>query len=68
MKLLYRVFYSLSFMLLVIIIAYGLGELFGFAISDFWEGWLLAVGSGIGLDVYQNKHYKLVERGYDEWK
>lgn len=66
MKLLYRVFYSLSFMLLVIIIAYGLGELFGFAISDFWEGWLLAVGSGIGVDVYLKKHYKLVEKGYDE--
>lgn len=66
MKLLYRVFYSLSFMVLVIIIAYGLGELFGFAISDFWQGWLLAVGSGIGSDVYENKHYKLVERGYDE--
>lgn len=66
MKLLYTVFYSLSFMLLVIIIAYGLGELFGFAISDFWQGWLLAVGSGIGADVYQNKHYKLVEKEYDE--
>lgn len=66
MKLLHSIFYSLFFMVLVIIIAFGLGELFGFAISDFWQGYLLAVGSFIGLDVYQNKHYKMVEREYDE--
>jgi len=53
-------------MVLVIIIAFGLGELFGFAISDFWQGYLFVVGSFIGLDVYQNKHYKMVEREYDE--
>lgn len=66
MKFLYRLFYATSSCVLVIIIAFSLGELFGFAISDFWQGYLLAVGSGIGLDVYQSKHYKLVEREYDE--
>lgn len=66
MKFLYRLFYATASSVLVIIIAYGLGELFGFAISDFWQGYLLAVGSGIGVDVYLKKHYKLVEKGYDE--
>lgn len=66
MKFLYSIFYATASSVLVIIIAFGLGELFGFAISDFWQGYLLAVGSGIGIDVYQKKHYKMVEREYDE--
>lgn len=66
MKYLYSIFYATASSVLVIIIAFGLGELFGFAISDFWQGYLVAVGSGIGVDVYLKKHYKLVERGYDE--
>lgn len=66
MKLLHSIFYSIFFMVLVIVIAFGLGELFGFAISDFWQGYLLGIGYGIGAEVYQSKHYKLVEREYDE--
>ena len=62
----HSIFYATASSVLVIIIAFGLGELFGFAISDFWQGYLLAVGSGIGVDVYLKKHYKLVEREYDE--
>lgn len=62
MKFLYSIFHATASSVLVIIIAFVLGELFGFAISDFWQGYLIATGSYFGIDFYIAKHYKLIKR------
>ena len=57
-----RILYATFFSILLLTIGYGVANICGFALDEFWEGFLIATGSSFGTDVYQAKHYKLVER------
>ncbi len=60
-----HILYANFFSILLLTIGYGVANIFGFTLAEFWEGYLIATGSYIGIELYQAKHYKLVERRYE---